>query len=166
MHTEDVIRLLGLAPLPEEGGFYRETWRSALEIPEECLPAGYCGGRSFGTAIYYLITPESFSALHRVRGDEMFHFYGGDPVEMLLIRPDGSWETRLLGCDLAAGHLLQVVVPGGVWQGMRLAEGGGYALFGVTMAPGFDFADFESGDRELLVREHPELRELMYRFTR
>jgi len=166
MHADDVIRLLGLYPHPGEGGYYRETWRSTLVAPETALPAGYGGGRSFGTAIYYLVTSESFSALHQVRGDELFHFYLGDPVEMFLIFPGGDWEKPVLGNDLAAGHLPQRIVPGGVWQGLRLAEGGRFALLGTTMAPGFELADFEVGDRERLVREYPALEELVARYAR
>ena len=165
MNAEEVFHLLGLAPHPGEGGYFRETYRSPLVVPASALPACYDGGRSFGTAIYYLVTPDSFSALHRVRGDEVFHFYLGDTAEMLLIRPEGA-ETVLLGNDLAAVCRPQFVVPGGVWQGLRLREGGRFALLGTTMAPGFDFADFEAGEREQLVREYPAHAELITRYTR
>jgi hypothetical protein len=166
MNAEDVIRLLGLVPHSGEGGYYRETWRSAGVAPETALPAGYAGERSFGTAIYYLITPDSFSALHRVRGDELFHFYLGDSVEMFLIFPGGLGEKWLLGNDLAAGRLPQRIVPGGVWQGLRLVEGGRFSLLGTTMAPGFAFEDFEAGDRDSLVRKYPRYAGEIRRFTR
>lgn len=166
MEAGDAIRMLGLEPHAGEGGYYRETYRSGSRIPASTLPGGYGGDRSFGTAIYYLITPESFSTLHRVRGDELFHFYLGDPVEMLRLNPDGSGEELILGSDIAASHLLQCTVPGGVWQGMRLIDGGKFALLGTTMSPGFEFEDFELGDRKRLMKEFPAFHERIARFTR
>lgn len=145
----DVIRLLDLKPLPEEGGLFRETYRSPLS-----------------TAIYYLITPDHFSTLHRVRGDEVFHFYLGDPVEMLMLRADGSGEVVTLGTDLNAGMRPQIIVKGGVWQGSRLREGGSFALLGTTMAPGFDIADFETGDRAALCAQFPNFTVEIARLTR
>jgi hypothetical protein len=149
----EVIRRLGLEPHPEEGGHFRETWRSAPEVE---LPARgpYPTARSAGTCIYYLLTPDTFSELHRLPGDEVFHFYLGDPVEMLNLHPDGSGRVVTLGSGLET-LTPQHVVPGGVWQGARLAEGGAWALLGCTMAPGFDYADYESGTAELL-RGWPE----------
>jgi predicted cupin superfamily sugar epimerase len=149
--AEELIRLLNLEPLPLEGGWYRETWRSRVELPS---------GPSVGTAIYYLLTPATFSALHRLANDEVFHFYAGDPVEMLQLGPEpGVGRTVRLGADVRGGARPQVVVPANVWQGSRLAEGGRFALLGTTMAPGFDFADFELGVREELVKLFPEWRE-------
>ena len=122
--TEHEIRkMLGLEPLPNEGGFFVETYRATRRIPDEALPS-HPGDRSLATAIYYLITPQSFSAIHRVRSDEIFHFYMGDAVEMLQLAPDGSGRMVLLGTDLAAGERPQVVVPAGVWQGARLRSRG------------------------------------------
>lgn len=149
LDAETLKRILNLAPHPEEGGFFRETYRSRGEIPAAALPPAYDGARSLGTAIYYPLTPETFSALHRLPGDEIFHFYLGDPVEMLLLRPDGGGEVITLGQDLAAGMRPQCVVPGGCWQGSRLREGGRFALLGTTMAPGFDFADYQGATAEL-----------------
>ena len=166
MDAGDVIRVLGLEPHAGEGGYFRETYRSGGCIPASALPEGYLGGRAFGTAIYYLITPESFSALHRVRGDELFHFYLGDPVDMLRLFPDSSGEELILGSDIMAGHLLQCQVPGGVWQGLRLADGGRFALLGTTMAPGFEYEDFELGDPEWLMAGFPALRDRIARFVR
>lgn len=165
MNAEDVIRLLDLAPLRWEGGYFRETWRSAAAVSEAGLPEVYRGRRSFGTAIYYLITPESFSTIHRVRGDEVFHFYFGDEAEMLLLQAGRAEKVRL-GSDLASGQRPQIVVPGGVWQGMRLVDGGRFALLGTTMAPGFDPSDFEIGNREALIREFPGWEEVILRYTR
>ncbi len=166
MDAGDVIRMLGLEPHAGEGGYYRETYRSGGSIPTSALPDGYRGERTFGTAIYYLITPESFSTLHRVRGDELFHFYLGDPVDMLRLYPDGSSGELILGSDIASGQILQCTVPGGVWQGLRLSDGGRFALLGTTMAPGFEYEDFELGDRERLVKEYPVFRDRILRFSR
>jgi len=155
MTAEEVKRLLQLEPLVVEGGFFRETYRSRWMVSAEYLPKGIRGPRSIGTAIYYMITPETFSALHRLPGTEIFHFYLGDPVVMLQLLPDGSARTITLGSDLVAGHQPQVVVCGGVWQGSRLAPGGKFALMGTTMSPGFDAADYEHGNTEQLIAEYP-----------
>ena len=166
MIAEDLIRLLGLEPHPAEGGYFRETYRSKETIPAGALPAGYGGPRSVATAIYYLLTPTTFSAMHRLPGDEMFHFYLGDPMEMLQLRPDGEGEVVVLGHDVADGMRPQVLVPEGVWQGSRLRPGGRYALLGTTMSPGFDYADFELGVRAELVRAYPEFKEWIVALTR
>jgi predicted cupin superfamily sugar epimerase len=162
---DEVIRILGLQPLPREGGLFSETYRSAIVLAPNALPREYRGARSLSTAIYYMITPERYSALHRVHGDEVFHFYLGDPAEMLLLRGDGTGEVLTLGTDLAAGMRPQVVVPGGVWQGSRLRDGGAFALLGTTMAPGFDPGDFELGDRPALVTRFPSFAREIERLT-
>jgi predicted cupin superfamily sugar epimerase len=166
LRAEDLIRLLSLAPLPGEGGWYRETYRSGVRIPATGLPRAYGGPRDAGTAIYYLLTSDTFSAIHRLRGDEIFHFYLGDPVEMLHLRPDGTGGTIVLGSSPGEGMHPQVVVPAGVWQGARMREGGRFALLGCTVAPGFEFEDFELGKRAELVREYPELAEAIRALTR
>ena len=166
MTADDVKRLLALTPLELEGGFFRETYRSRWMIPGECLPEGMLGQRSIGTAIYYLITPESFSTLHRLPGSEVFHFYLGDPVVMLQLLPGGTSQTVTLGTDLAGGQQPQVVVRGGVWQGCRLAQGGKWALMGTTMSPGFDYADYETGVRDDLIAQYPGVAELIRQYTR
>jgi predicted cupin superfamily sugar epimerase len=129
------------------------------------LPSRYSGPRAFGTCIYYLLTPTTFSAMHRLQSDEIFHFYLGDPVEMLQLWPDGSGKIVTLGSDLQAGMHPQVIVPRGVWQGARLVAGGKFALLGCTVAPGFDFADYEHGRREELIRDYPQFRERIVALT-
>ncbi|MGH7587709.1 MAG: cupin domain-containing protein [Gemmatimonadota bacterium] len=163
-----LIERLGLVPLPDEGGHYRETWRAEENAPADALPARYRGGRAFGTAILYLLTsdPDSFSALHRLPSDEVYHFYLGDPVEMLLLYPDGRSEAATLGPDVLGAEKVQFVVPRGVWQGSRVAPGGSWALLGTTMAPGFEFADYEPGDREELIARYPEAGERIRALTR
>lgn len=153
--TSELISLLGLKPLPLEGGFFAETYRSPENIDARELKRGHGGFRSLCTAIYYLLTPSSFSVLHKLPGDEMFHFYLGDPVEMLELHPDGSSRTVQLGPDIRDGMKLQHLVPGGLWQGSRLIQGGEYALLGTTMAPGFDYTDFAMGDLNELLAAYP-----------
>lgn len=153
MTADEVIRRFGLAPMEREGGWFVETWRAP-----ETLPGADGRARSAGTAIYYLITPRSFSEMHRLPGAEVFHFYLGDPAEMLMLEPRGAGRVVTLGADLDAGMQLQVVVPGGVWQGTRLAPGGTWALLGTTMAPGFDPADYVRGDRATLIAGWPDHR--------
>jgi predicted cupin superfamily sugar epimerase len=148
--------LLKLEPHPIEGGYFVQTYRAAHEIPEDALPSGYSSARSIGTAIYYLLTADTFSAMHRLPGDEIFHFYLGDPVEMLQLEPNGNGELVILGQDIARGMRPQHVVPGGVWQGSRLISGGEYALLGTTMSPGFEFADYETGTRDQLTSLYPQ----------
>ena len=134
--------------------------------PAAWLGPAYSGPRAAATAIYYLLTPETVSTLHRLASDEVFHFYLGDPVEMLHLLPDRSHQVLTLGHDLAAGMTLQVVVPAGVWQGARLAAGGRWALLGCTVAPGFEFADYEHGRRAPLMRAFPAARDLIVALTR
>jgi uncharacterized protein len=164
--AKDIINELKLIPHPEEGGFYAETYRSGEGFSKACLPERYSAQRSAGTAIYYLLTPQTTSALHRLRTDEIFHFYLGDPVTMLHLVPDGSSRVLTLGQDILNGQQLQVVVPRGVWQGSFLQPGGAFALLGCTMAPGFDFADYEHGASEPLLKAYPEQRELILRLTK
>ena len=164
MDAAEVIELLGLEPHPDEGGFFRETYRAAGEVPAG--PGAGDTPRAAGTAIYYLLTPETRSELHLLPTDEVFHFYAGDPIEQLRLRPDGTAEVVVLGGDLAAGHLPQSVVPGGVWQGAHLAEGGAWALMGCTVAPGFEYADYTPGDRTALTEAHPEHAARIARLTR
>jgi len=165
---EEIIRLLDLQPLPHEGGWYRETYRSPLQLPVDVLAPRYSAARSGGTAIYYLLTPDTFSALHRLPTDEIFHFYLGDPVEMLQLGPtpkDGG-RVLMLGSDILAGQQVQAVVPASVWQGSVLRLGGAFALMGTTMTPGFDFADYEAADRDALSAAFPDFAEQIARLCR
>jgi uncharacterized protein len=149
MDVSTLKEILNLEPLPGEGGWYCETYRSVDNLPGTAKP--------LATAIYYLLTNEadSFSALHRLPSDEIYHFYLGDPLEMLLLYPDGSSEHLILGHDLTAGQQVQFVVPAGVWQGSRVKAGGSFSLLGTTMAPGFTPNDYEAGDCETLAKNYP-----------
>jgi uncharacterized protein len=139
MTAEQIRQNLHLEPHPIEGGWYRRTYTSDVSV------ALLRGVRPYGTAIYYLLEEGAFSEMHVLASDEMFHFYYGDPVEMLQLLPDGSSAVFTLGPDLAAGQHVQLVVPAGVWQGTRLIDGGKVALLGCTVTPGFDFADYRNG---------------------
>jgi predicted cupin superfamily sugar epimerase len=166
MTVDAIKRLLGLEPLPAEGGWFAETYRACESIPAGVLAAGGASRRSLATAIYYLLTPETVSVLHRLRSDELFHFYMGDPVEMLHLMEGGVGRIVRLGTDLSAGMRPQVLVPKGVWQGARLEPGGSFALLGTTVSPGFDRADFEAGSRDMLTAAYPALREQIAALTR
>ncbi len=164
--AQHIINWLKLKPHPEEGGFYSETYRCLENISQPCLPERYASPRSMGTAIYYLLTPETFSAIHRLRTDEIFHFYLGDPVTMLQLLPDGSSKVLTLGTDILNDQQLQLIVPRNTWQGSFLNPGGTFALLGCTMAPGFDFVDYEHGSREALLQAYPNQKDLILRLTK
>jgi predicted cupin superfamily sugar epimerase len=163
--ADEIIKKLNLKPLPMEGGFYTETYRSPEKIPKTVLPNRYSSDKPFGTAIYYLLIPDTRSALHRLPTDEIFHFYLGDPVIMLQLLQDGKSKKVTMGHDIEAGQRLQVIVPRGVWQGSILKEEGRFALLGTTMAPGFDSSDYEIGYRNDLIKRYPKHKDLIMRLT-
>lgn len=157
MTRVELITRLGLSPLPGEGGYFRQTWVSSERVAGGTLGPRYPGEKVLGTAIYYLVTDDEdgFSAMHRLPTDEVYHFYLGDPVEQLLLHPDGHSEVVVLGQDLGAGQRVQHVAPRDCWQGTRLVPGGQWALLGTTMAPGFDVSDFQPGERAALLAGWP-----------
>lgn len=159
--AEEVIEMLGLQPHPEEGGFFVETHRADEMLGAADLDSRYSGDRCHSTAIYYMLTPETFSHMHLLQSDEIFHFYLGDPCEMLQLHPDGSGEVVQFGNNLAAGQRPQVRVPRGSWQGMRLLPGGTFGLMGCTVAPGFEFVDYAHGSRTELLKDYPDFKELI-----
>lgn len=160
MTASEIKALLNLQPHPVEGGSFRRTYTSAgtVELSR--------GQRPMGTAIYYLLEPGTFSEMHVLDSDEVFHFYLGDPIEMLQLYPDGSSAVFTLGPDLAAGQHVQLVVPAGVWQGTRLIGDGRVALLGCTVTPGFDFADYRGGSYAELAEKWPEQAERIRALTR
>jgi len=165
--AKEMIKKLDLKPLPEEGGYYRETYRSSIKpLAAKLFDIDSGSDRALCTAIYYLVVPESFSALHKVKSDEMFHFYSGDPIEMIQIHEDGKLQRFAMGADIFSGHLPQVLVPRGVWQALRLKAGGKWSLMGTTVAPGFEFEDFEVGARDAMIQQFPQHREDITKFTR
>ena len=166
MTAEELKALLHLEPHPREGGSFVQTWRSEEQIPQAALPSRYSGARAAGTAIYYLLEPDTFSELHRLASDEIFHFYLGDPVEMLQLLPDGHSVLQTLGPDLLVGQKVQVVVPAGVWQGTRLIGDGQVALLGCTVTPGFNYADYRNASAEKLIAKWPDQAERIRALTR
>jgi len=166
MTAEQIIQFFGMRPLPQEGGFYIETYRCREKIAQVRLPARYASDRSFSTAILYLLTPDTFSALHRIKSDEVFHFYLGAPVTMLQLHPGGSSEVITLGQDVLRGQRVQVTVPRNSWQGCFLNKGGKFALMGTTVAPGFEADDFEPARRQDLLKRYPSQQNLIIQLTR
>jgi uncharacterized protein len=172
------IEKLKLVPHPE-GGYFRQTYAADLRLPREALPVGFAGPRAASTAIYFLLEGRNFSAFHRLRSDEVWHFYVGSPLIVHVIHPDGEYSSILLGNDPEAGQAFQAVVEAGSWFASELAEAShppaksagrvgqpSWALVGCTVAPGFDFEDFELGKREELVQRYPAHGELIQRLTR
>jgi hypothetical protein len=164
-----LIRRFHMAPIPQEGAWFAVTYTSNDRIDGAALPARYGGqSRRVSSAIVALETPRDFSALHRLQSDEVWHFYAGAPLTMLLLYPNGHGETVTLGSNVAAGQLPQVTVPRGVWQGSmpRSRAPGSFAFFGTQVSPGFESADFEIGYRDELQRAYPAFAALIGRLTR
>jgi hypothetical protein len=159
------IDRLALTAHPE-GGYYRETYRTDESIPAGALPDRFGGARDVAALIYFLLPSDSFSALHRIRQDEAWHFYAGAPITLHQITPDGGRTTATLSRAVEEGHQLHAVVPAGTWFGATVEANGSYALVGCTTAPAFDFADFELADRAALVDSYPQHRSLIERLTR
>lgn len=165
MKREEIIRILQLQPHPE-GGYFRETYRSEGIISREELGVKFSGKRNFSTCIYFLLTSESFSAFHRIVQDEAWHFYEGSPLSLHRISPNGDYSKVILGRNFEKGEVPQFVVPGGTWFAAEVVNEESFSLLGCTVAPGFDFADFEMAGRAELIRLFPELREIITRLSR
>jgi predicted cupin superfamily sugar epimerase len=159
------IEKLQLNPHPE-GGYYRETYRSDVVLASEILPSRFTGARAASTAIYFLIDGENFSAFHRLSSDELWHFYAGSALLVHVINPSGAYSSVRLGNEFDAGEVPQAVVPAGKWFASHVADWKSWALVGCTVSPGFDFADFEIGERAKLMELYPQHRELIVRLTR
>ncbi|GAB2176450.1 cupin domain-containing protein [Dongia sp. agr-C8] len=160
MNVSELIDRLQLTPHPE-GGWFRETYRASETVAAAALPRRFGGARSISTAIHFLLEAGQCSRLHRIKADEVWHFYAGDPLDVVEIDAAGSLKTTRLGGDL----LYQHVVPAGSWFGASPAEGGRFCLVGCTVAPGFDFADFELADRDALLAEYPRHQDWIRRLT-
>jgi hypothetical protein len=164
MTVRALVRALGLRPHPE-GGFYRETWRSAGRIPRHALPRRYGGGRRFATSILFLLPAGSVSRWHRVRSDETWYHQLGGSLELVEIARGGRWRRTVLGPCPARGHRFQHTVPGGTWFAARPLPGTAFTLAGCAVAPGFEFADFELGDARRMAARQPRLATRIHRFT-
>ena len=162
---EEWVELLGLTPHPE-GGFFKEVYRSKGVIGHSVLPKEFGGDRNYVTNIYFLLTSESFSSLHRLAADELWHFLDGDSLTVSMISPDGELSKLKIGRSIEAGEVLQGVVPAGYWFGASVDQENAYALVGCTVAPGFDFQDFELAQRDTLIERYPQHRQVIESLTR
>lgn len=149
-----------------EGGYYRETYRSKESIAREHLPERFGGDRAFSTAIYFLLPTGEFSAFHRIKHDEAWHFYEGSVLTLHVIDPKGEYSTMTLGRDVERGEALQAVVAAGCLFGASVDDPDSYALVGCTAAPGFDFDDFEMPGREELLERYPQHTGIIEKLTR
>ncbi|MBW7839658.1 MAG: cupin domain-containing protein [Chitinophagaceae bacterium] len=152
------IRALGLKPHPE-GGFYRETYRSASKVDNAEGKT-----RNTATCIYYLLCDEDISHFHKIRSDELWLFHAGSALEILILKSNGELEIHTLGGNPENGEVFQVIIPAGLWFAARIREGKGFALASCIVAPGFDFEDFELADRDELIQQYPSQREIIHKF--
>lgn len=159
------IERLQLIPHPE-GGFYRQTYCSKVNIAADALPSGFGRARAASTAIYFLLEGENFSAFHRLRSDELWHFYAGSPLVVHRIDSAGEYSRLLMGSEPERDESFQAVVPAGDWFASHVADRKSWSLVGCTVAPGFDFADFELAKRDELVSRYPRHRVIIDRLTR
>lgn len=164
MTADDIIERLHLQPHPE-GGYYRQTYQAADLLSAGGLPDRYTGARAASTTIYFLLRDDEVSRLHRLASDEVWHFYFGDPLVIHVITPEGERSDQVLGHDFWSGQQPQFVVPQGCWFGAAMREPGGFALVGNTVAPAFDFDDFELADRVRLTSAWPQHADLIRRLT-
>jgi uncharacterized protein len=162
--AEEIKGLLGLKPHPT-CGFVAETYRSPLKIPAGALPEPYEDDRPYGSALYFLVTPDAQIVMHRIRSDQLYHHYLGDSLEVLLLYPDGNGEVVTVGSNLGAGERPQLFVPGGTFHTSRLAPGADYALLASTEWPGVEPPDVEHGDIEALMEAYPDFRKEIRAFT-
>lgn len=162
MDASEIQRTLRLERHPT-CGFVAETYRSGIEVPREALPEAYESSRPAGSALYFLVTSEAHIVMHRIRSDQQYHHYLGDPLEVLMLYPDGSGAVATVGTDLASGMRPMLFIPANTFHMSRM-PGGGFALLGSTEWPGVDPPDVETGDREKLLSAFPEMREEILSF--
>lgn len=148
-----------------EGGFFKETYKSSESFGSDGLPERFSGERAFSTGIYFLLKEGHFSAFHKIRSDEMWHFYEGYPLEICYINSDGRLSFIKLGTDFENGEVFQAVVPANCWFGSYLPENSDYALVRCTVSPGFDFEDFEMADRDELLKLYSEFSDIILKLT-
>lgn len=163
--ADELAQQLQLLPHPE-GGYYKEVYRSAGIIPQAVLGGTFSGERNYCTGIYFMLTGSNFSAFHRIKSDELWHFYDGDSCEVSVIHLNGQLEVIRLGRNIVAGEVYQAVVPAGAWFASRCTNADGFTLTGCTVSPGFDFADFEMAEREVLLQQYPQHKTVIEKLTR
>lgn len=152
--AQQLIKQYCLQPHPE-GGWFKETYKSTEIISASALPERFGAPRVFSTAIYFLLEQGNFSAFHRIKSDECWHFYTGDPLDVYVLQQDGNLEIVHLGNNISKGLMFQYVVPADCWFASRPAPGSSFCFAGCTVAPGFDFADFELADASALASLYP-----------
>jgi len=162
--VEKIIKKLDLQPHPE-GGYFKETYRSAGKIDHSILSSDYNGDRNFSTCIYFLLTSDTFSAFHRINQDEIWHFYDGSPIMIHMISEKGEYSTVTLGRNFSNGEKPQYVVPGKYWFAAHVVMDNSYALVGCTVAPGFDFMDFLLPKSKELISKFPEHSTIINKLT-
>ncbi len=165
VQAKELIQAYQLQPHPE-GGWYKETYKSKESIPHEALPERFLGSRAFSTAIFFLLEQGNFSAFHRIRSDECWHFYAGDPLEVFMLSEEEGLSIITLGQAPEKGQLFQYVVPANCWFASRPLSSSNYSFVGCTVAPGFDFADFELADASSLIEQFPQHKELISQLCR
>ena len=161
---EQWVDELSLMPHPE-GGFYKETYRAEDQLDLNAIYPNRYGKRSLSTGIYFLLDKSNFSAFHRIKSDEMWHFYDGDPLVVHMIDDEGNYTSQTIGRDINNGEKLQFVVKGGLWFASEVKNGGEYSLVGCTVSFGFDFQDFELADSRL-IEKFPQNELLINRLIR
>lgn len=162
---EDLITRLDLKPHPE-GGYFKETYRSDGEISKDQLGKAFTGKRNYSTCIYFLLTSENFSAFHKINQDEIWHFYDGAPIQLHIISKNGSYSKHSIGNDIKNGELPQYIVEAGDWFAAEVEDENSFTFLGCTVAPGFDFEDFELASQDQLMRQFPNHSEIIKRLTR
>ena len=160
-----LIKQFEMQPHPE-GGWYKQTYKSNEQVAAAALPGRFGGDRSFSTAIYFLLEKGNFSAFHRIKSDECWHFYAGDPLLIYIIKQKGEINIISLGNDLEKGHSFQYVVPANCWFASRPASGSEYCFVGCTVSPGFEFEDFELADGTALSVMYPQHKSIIKELCR
>lgn len=155
LNPQQLVDKYSLQPHPE-GGWYKQTYKSTESVAAAALPERFGGDRPFSTAIYFLLEQGNFSAFHRIKSDECWHFYAGDTLQVYVIQQDGTLKIISLGQAIENNELFQYVVPANCWFASRPAPGSAFSFVGCTVAPGFDFADFELANADVLSKEYPQ----------
>jgi uncharacterized protein len=165
MTVHQIVQSLDLQPHPE-GGYYKEVYRSEGFIPQTCLPGDFHGQRSFSTSIYYMLQKGDYSAFHRIKSDEIWHYYYGGDILLHMLDPEGGYQCKILGNNIVNGASFQLIIPAGTWFAAETAPNNEYTLAGCTVAPGFDFADFELADSKSLIQQYPNYHDIISRLCR
>jgi len=161
---EEIIEKFDLSPHPE-GGYFKETYRSSGEIDKNSLPQSYQGNRNYATCIYFLLTSDTFSAFHKIKQDEIWHFYAGAPIKLYIISEEGVYSEQIIGTNFSEGQIPQFVVPGNHWFAAKTITNNDYSFAGCSVSPGFDFKDFELPGRKELIAKFPEHKEIITGLT-